>query len=259
SKNPNITKRSKAILVVHIFGQAADMSSILEISSRYKLRIIEDACESIGSFHKDKMCGVMGDVGVFAFYPNKQITTGEGGMIVSNSNKIINLCKSLRNQGRNINNDWLYHERLGFNYRMNEMSASLGITQLKKINFLINKREEIVGWYNEYLKNTPAIILPKVAPGNFHSWFVYVIRLLNNKREKIIEQLSKEGIQTKPYLPVLHLQPYIRKMFDYKKGDFPVAELVSSQSLALPLHVDLTRKDIKYISEKITKILNNYL
>lgn len=146
-----ITKKTKAILVAHIFGQSADMDSILEIAKTYKLKIIEDACESVGSTYKDKKTGSLGDVSVFAFYPNKQMTTGEGGILTTNSESIYKLALSLRNQGRSLKNDWLTHERLGYNYRMDEMSASLGITQLKKLDWMIQEKEKIANLYFKHL------------------------------------------------------------------------------------------------------------
>ncbi len=251
-----ITKKTKAILPVHIFGQSAEMDPIIKIAKRYKLKILEDSCESLGATYKDRMVGTDGDIGTFAFYPNKQMTTGEGGMIVTNSKKIYEMCDSMRNQGRGKSKDWLRHVRLGYNYRMDEMSASLGITQLKKIDFLIEEKRKIGNWYNSILKNIPGVEVPVVGPNRSHSYFVYVLRVKNGKRNNLMETLAKIGIQTKPYLPVLHLQPFMKKLFGFKKGDFPVAEKVSDQTLALPFYIGLTKQDVEYISGKIDKILN---
>ncbi|MDP3733225.1 MAG: DegT/DnrJ/EryC1/StrS family aminotransferase, partial [Candidatus Daviesbacteria bacterium] len=223
---------------------------------KYKLKILEDACESLGAIYKGKAVGTTGDIGTFAFYPNKQMTTGEGGMIVTNSKEIYELCDSLRNQGRGKSRDWLVHERLGFNYRMDEMSASLGITQLKKINFLTNQKKKIASWYNEALKNIPGLSIPTTGPDRTHSYFVYVIRVGSGKRNILMNGLNKIGIQTKPYLPVIHLQPFMRKLFGFKKGDLPVAEKISGETLALPFYIGLTPEDIDYISGKVKRILN---
>jgi perosamine synthetase len=217
--------------------------------------VIEDACESLGATYDGKMTGTFGDAGVYAFYPNKQMTTGEGGVIVSDSQKLIELCKSLRNQGRNQKSDWLIHERLGFNYRMDEMSAALGVSQLKKIKMFIEERRKIARWYAEFLCKNKNIILPQVGEGRTHTWFVFVIRVLNGRRDFLMNKLSELKIQTKTYLPVIHLQPFMKKMFRYKPGDFPVAEKIANQTLALPIYVDLTRNDVKYICKKINKIL----
>lgn len=251
-----ITKKTKAILPVHIFGQSAEMDLIIKLAKKHNLRILEDACESLGATYKGKMVGTTGDMGTYAFYPNKQMTTGEGGMIVTNSRVIYELCDSMRNQGRNKSGDWLVHERLGFNYRMDEMSASLGITQLKKINRMIEEKRKVASWYNSALENTLGVEIPRVGKDRTHSWFVYVIRVKNGKRNKLMSELAKMGIQTKPYLPVIHLQPFMQELFHFKNDDFPVAEKVSEESLALPLYIGLKFEDINYISDKIRTILD---
>lgn len=251
-----ITKKTKAILPVHIFGQSAEMDEILNIAKKYKLKILEDACESLGATYKGKMVGIAGDIGTFAFYPNKQMTTGEGGMIVTNSKELYDLCDSLRNQGRGESKEWLIHERLGFNYRMDDMSASLGVTQLKKIDWMIEEKRKIASWYNEMLKDLEGVEILKVGLNRTHSYFVYVIRVKNKKRNKLMDKLREVGIQTKPYLPVIHLQPYFKHMFGFKEGDFPIAELVSSETLALPFYIGLSKIDVQYIVEKIKNNLN---
>lgn len=250
-----ITKKTKAILPIHIFGQSADMDPILKIAKKYKLRVLEDACESLGSAYHGKMTGTIGDIGVFAFYPNKQMTTGEGGMIVTNSKQIYKICDSMRNQGRSRSGDWLVHERIGYNYRMDEMSASLGITQLDKLNWMIGQKRKIVSWYNSALEELDQLEIPKIGEGRTHSWFVYVVRVKKGKRNLLMSELAKVGVQTKPYLPVIHLQPFMKKMFSFKKGMFPVAENVSDETLALPLYIGLTKKDVEYISDKCRSIL----
>lgn len=251
-----ITKNTKAILPVHIFGQSAEMTPILKIAKKYKLKVLEDACESLGAIYKGKMVGIEGDVGTYAFYPNKQMTTGEGGMIVTNSKRIYDLCDSMRNQGRGKSKDWLVHERLGYNYRMDEMSAALGRTQLKKLTMMIEKKRQIASWYSRALKGITDIQVPMVGSNRTHSWFVYVVRVKKGKRNLLMRELSKIGIQTKPYLPVIHLQPFMKKMFGFKRGNFPVAERVSSESLALPLYIGLKKEDTGYIAERIVKILD---
>lgn len=251
-----ITKKTKAILVVHIFGQPADMTPIMRIAKKYRLSVIEDACESLGARYKGKMAGTFGDIGIYAFYPNKQMTTGEGGMIVTNSKNIYNQCASLRNQGRGEDGDWLIHEQLGFNYRLDEMSAALGVTQLKKLEWMIAKKRKIAAWYDEALASIQNLVTPKIAPDRTHSWFVYVIRITNHKRNVYMERLKRMGIQTKPYLPVIHLQPFMKKLFGYKKGDFPISERVASETLALPLYIGLQKQDVRYITQQLKKIIN---
>ena len=253
-----ITKKTKAILVVHVFGQSANMGRIIQIAKKYNLHIIEDAAESFSSKYNGRHSGTIGDVGVYAFYPNKQMTTGEGGMIVTKSSKIYDLCKSMRNQGRNTGEDWLVHERLGYNYRMDEMSASLGITQLKKLDWMNEKKQEIIRWYREGLSGLKTVVVPKLGFKSESFLFVYVVRIVKGDRNRVVNALAKKGIQTKPYFPVIHLQPYMKKMFGYKRGDFPVAELVATQTLALPFYIGLSKQDVAYISREIRKALEGF-
>jgi len=249
-----ITKKTKAILVVHIFGQPCDMNPIKKLAKKYKLQIIEDACESILATYKNKQTGTFGQAGVFAFYPNKQMTTGEGGMIITNNKKIYEICDSLKNQGRAKNDQWLDHKYLGYNYRLDEMSCALGISQLEKLDYMIKERRKIAGWYNIFLESYKDIIQkPFTAINNFHTWFVYVIKIKNKTidRNLLQEKLKKIGISTKPYLPSIHLFDFYRKQFGYKKGDFPVSEEISLSSLALPIYLGMTREDCMYIVHKL--------
>jgi len=248
-----ITSKTKALVVVHIFGQSADMAPIMRLAKKYKLAVIEDACESIGAVYQGNIVGTFGDVGVFAFYPNKQITTGEGGMLVTNSKKLHNQFLSLRNQGRSTNMTKIDHRVLGYNYRMDEMSAALGLSQLKRLDDFIIQREKIARWYSEELKDIPNIITPMIGSNRTHSWFVYVIRVTNGKRDRLQNLLLKQGIQTKVYLPTIHLQPFMRDQFGYREGNFPDAEMISSQALALPLFIGLRKVDVKRITEAIRK------
>ncbi len=257
-----ITKKTKAILVVHIFGQSADMTPIMKIAKKHKLKVIEDACESVCATHKGKKVGTFGESAVFAFYPNKQMTTGEGGMLVTDDERIYKLCSSLRNQGRSGNMQWLDHERLGYNYRMDEISAALGLAQLSKLDYMLKERKKIAAWYTECLKPYQRFVgTPQVSPYNTHSWFVYVVKVKNIKsetvRNKIIKNMGKIGIATKPYLPVIHLFSFYKKGFGYQKGDFPIAEKVAMSSLALPFYVGLKKEDIKYIINRLIMTIQN--
>ena len=254
-----ITKKTKAIMPVHIFGQPADMKPIMAIAKKYKLKVIEDACESLDASYHGKKAGTFGESAVFAFYPNKQMTTGEGGMIVTNSKKVYDLCSSLRNQGRAANMQWLDHKHLGYNYRLDEMSASLGLTQLKKINLMIKERQKIAQLYTNYFKPYADLVqIPIVAPKNIHTWFVYVLQIKNKKIRpaEVIKRLAKEGIGSKPYLPSIHLFDFYKKSFGHKVGDFPISESVSAKSIALPIFIGLTKKEIAYIVERFVAILN---
>lgn len=255
-----IIKKTKAILVVHIFGQPANMDPILKIAQKYKLKIIEDACESIGATYKGKQVGTFGESAVFAFYPNKQMTTGEGGMIVTNKKDVYKLCRSLANQGRGENRQWLDHQRLGYNYRLDEMSAAVGLTQLKKINYMIKERQKIAQYYTQLLlPYENRVQAPQVAPANIHTWFVYVVKIKNShiKRDRIIKKLKKIGINAKPYLPSIHLLTFYRKLFNYQKGDFPFSEECSNKTLALPFYIGLTKEECRYIVERLVSVMEN--
>lgn len=248
-----ITEKTKAILVPHIFGQAAEMDKIMSIAQKHRLMVIEDACESLGALYRKIPVGSFGNVGVFAFYPNKQMTTGEGGMVVTNSQKVDRLCKSLRNQGRSKGDKWLESKILGYNYRLDEMSAALGISQLKKLNWMIKERRKIANLYNKELSVAKGIKIPHIALNRTHTWFVYVIKIFNGKRDLIMKRLSAKGVQTRNYLPVIHLQPFMQKMFGYKHGSFPIAEKISRETLALPMFIGLQKEAIKYICDEIKK------
>lgn len=253
-----ITSKTRAILVVHIFGQSADMDPIIKIAKKHNLKIIEDACESILAKYKKRNTGTFGESAVFAFYPNKQMTTGEGGMITTNSERVYKLCASLRNQGRGENMKWLDHKYLGYNYRLDEMSAALGIAQLEKIGFMIEKRREIAKWYEETLRPYANLVSsPKIAANNTHTWFVYVVEIKKpgTNRDKIIERLAEKNIGSKAYLPSIHLFSFYRKQFGYKKGDFPISEKVSRNSLALPLYIGLKKSDVEHIVQTLIKTI----
>lgn len=255
-------EKLKAILVVHIFGQCSNMSQIIKLAKKYKLKILEDACESIGASYNGKLAGSFGQAGVFAFYPNKQMTTGEGGMIVTNDKKIYETCASLRNQGRALNDQWLEHKTLGYNYRLDEMSAALGLSQLNKLDFMIKERRKIAGWYNKYLRPFSGLVqAPATAPGNIHTWFVYIVKIKNKKisRDRLMKKLKKEGVNTKPYLPSIHLFDFYKKSFGFKKGDFPVSEEVSRSSLALPLYIGLKEQDCGFIINKLVEIIHSQI
>lgn len=256
-----ITKKTKAILVVHIFGQPADMTVITRIAKQHGLKIIEDACESINAEQRGKKVGTFGEAAVFAFYPNKQITTGEGGMLVTNNRQIHALCLSLRNQGRAANMQWLDYQVMGYNYRMTEISAALGISQLAKLDQMIKQRQTIAGWYSWYLEPYRDLLqAPRTAAGNTHTWFVYVVTLKHPgiNRDKIIAALAQHGVSSKSYLPSIHLFSFYKKRFGYKSGDFPVAEKISRSALALPFYLSLKKKDIRHIVKVLIRTIKSY-
>lgn len=250
-----ITPQTKAILPVHIFGQSCDMDLIMGIAKKYNLKILEDACESVGAKYKNKLVGTKGDLSVFAFYPNKQMTTGEGGMIITDNEEIYKTCASLRNQGRD-SMSWLGHNRLGYNYRLNELSCALGIEQLKKLPMILSKRQKVAERYNQNLKHFPEIRLPYISPDNIPSWFVYVIRLNNGlNRNLVMEKLKEVGVSSKEYLPSIHLQPFYKDKYGFKEGDFPISEKVSNCTIALPFYTSMTFEDIDYVCEKLKEVI----
>jgi len=254
-----ITKRTKAIVAVDVFSQPADWSELKKIAKKHKLFLIEDSAEALGSKYLGKKCGSFGDAAVFAFYPNKQITTGEGGMILTDSKKIYELCKSMANQGRKVSNGkWLEHVMLGYNYRLNEMSCAMGIEQIKRIKQIIKKRTKVAELYNRKLKDADGLEAPYVKEGNELSWFVYVVKLSKGiNRNKVISEMEKRGIQCSNYFQSIHLQPFYQKMFGYKKGDFPVSEDVSNRTLSLPFYNDLSQEQIDFVARNLKEIIKN--
>ena len=252
-----VTGELKAILPVHAFGQPADMEPILRVASSYQLKVIEDTCEALGSEYNGRRVGGLGDFGVFAFYPNKQITTGEGGMIVTNDEEALKLFQSLRNQGRDVFNEWLEHTRLGYNYRMDEMSAALGLAQLKRVEEIIEKRNMVAGWYSERLQDVEFVEIPQVVESTTRmSWFVYVIRLKKPvKRNEVMQKLAEHGVPSRPYFSPIHLQPFYREKFGYKRGDFPVTEYLGEVSLALPFSSVMTEDQVDMVCEVLKKVL----
>lgn len=251
-----ITPRTKAILPVHAFGQPADMDPIRDLAEQYNLKVIEDSCEALGAEYKGQKAGTFGDAAVFAFYPNKQITTGEGGMIVTDDDEIAMLAQSMRSQGRAVTGLWLHHERLGFNYRMDELSATLGSVQMTRLNEILGNRERAAVLYNEALKDIAGVEIPYISPDVKMSWFVYVIRLERRyNREKVMLRLIDEGVPCRPYFTPIHLQPFYRTDYGYHEGMYPVTEDVGSCSLALPFFNHLTQEEVDYVATTLGNIL----
>lgn len=252
-----ITAKTKAILPVHIFGQPANMDEIRAIARKYKLFIIEDACEAIGAKWNNENAGTMSDGGVFAFYPNKQITTGEGGVVVTNNEIIAKICYSLRNQGRGTDMQWLHHVRLGYNYRMNDLSAALGIAQLERIDEIIKRRQQVADMYMERFKDVQGLVLPTIDERATMSWFVFVIRFEKDiNRNKVMEILLERGIGCRPYFAEIHLQPFYVERFGYSKGDFPVTEKVAASTLALPFFTGISVEQVETVVYEVKRAID---
>lgn len=251
-----INKNTRAILPVHVFGQPCEMDAIMEIAEDHDLAVIEDACESVGSEYNGRKAGTFGDASVFAFYPNKQMTTGEGGMIVTDDNEIAKLCRSLRNQGRSESEEWLNHVRLGYNYRLDDISCALGIGQLRRIDELIEKRARVAEEYSKQLEGVEGVTTQYLDPRVKMSWFVYVIRVGESiDRNKAMEYLKDHGVSCRPYFTPIHLQPFYREMFGLKEGEFPSCEKVCDSTIALPFYGQMTKETIKQVCNTLSDSL----
>lgn len=245
-----ITPRTKAIMVVDVFGHPADWDEITAMCRTHNVLAIDDSCEAIGAEYKGKKIGQFGNAAAVAFYPNKQMTTGEGGMIVTNDGEIAKLCRSMRNQGRGEMGSWLEHDRLGYNYRMDEMSAALGVTQLRRLDSMLEKRNAVAHLYTERLQHFDWVKTPSVKPYVKMSWFVYVVTLAEGlDRDDIIIEMEKEGIPARGYFSPVHTQRYIREMFGDLTGTLPVTESIAKRTLALPFHNNLTSEEVDTVVE----------
>jgi dTDP-4-amino-4,6-dideoxygalactose transaminase len=231
------TRRTlKAILPVDVFGQPADLGPLRKLADDYQLCMIEDSCEALGARYRGKPAGSFGDYGVYAFYPNKQITTGEGGVVVTNDERGAEMMRSLRNQGRAPGDTWLQHTFLGYNYRLDEMSAALGVMQMARFEELLHRRDRVANWYTERLSEIPGVQVPVIEPFTSRmSWFVYVVRFdAKIDRAALAGRLAGHGIAVRPYFLPIHLQPYMKERFGFQEGDFPITEDLGRRGLALP-------------------------
>jgi perosamine synthetase len=255
------TKRTlKAILPVDVFGQPADLDPIRKVADEFGIKMIEDSCEALGAEYKGKPAGSFGDYAVFAFYPNKQITTGEGGVVVTRDNSGANMMRALRNQGRAPGDNWLQHTYLGYNYRLDEMSAALGTVQMGRLDELLNKRDRVAGWYAERLAEIPGVEPPVIEPFTTRmSWFVYVIRFeAKIDRDVLAKRLVARAIPVRPYFLPIHLQPYMVERFGYREGDFPVTEDLGRRGLALPFSGVMREEQVEAVCSAIRDELTNY-
>ena len=241
----------EAILPIHAFGQPSDMDPIVEAGAHHQLAVIEDACEALGAEYKGRKAGTLGDAAVLAFYPNKQMTTGEGGMIVTGNAAWADLFRSLRNQGRDVFDAWLNHSRLGYNYRLDELSAALGLAQMGRIDELLARREQVAGWYGERLAGIELVERPHLAPTTSRmSWFVYVVRIKPPaSRDDVMQTLASEGVPSRRYFSPIHLQPFYREQFGYKRGDLKVTEYLGDVSLALPFSGVMSESQVDQVCE----------
>lgn len=253
-----ITARTKAIVAVETFGHPGGMTELEQIARRNELILIEDCCEGFGGSAGDRPIGNFGRAGVFAFYPNKQITTGEGGMIVTDDDRFADICRALRNQGRE-GMAWLAHQRLGYNYRMSEIQAAIGSVQCDRLPEILENRRRVARMYMQRLMDNRYLILPTLGEQDHMSWFVFVVRLNDlfgpMDRDEIIRGLRAAGIGCSNYFPPIHLQPYMVEQFGYQPGMFPRTEYISARTIALPFFSRMTELQV----DRVVTTLNDQL
>ncbi|RKY05588.1 MAG: polysaccharide biosynthesis protein [Planctomycetota bacterium] len=255
-----VTDKTKAILPVVVFGNPTGLDRVCDIAAEHNLAVIEDSCEGLGSQLHGKKIGTFGAMSTFAFYPNKQITTGEGGMILTDDDDLADMCVSLRNQGRGKGGGWLAHARLGYNYRLSDINCALGIAQLARLDEFVAKRRHVADMYIERLAADDRLIVPREPEGCLMSWFVYVVRLADrytiDQRNTVLAKMIRRRVQVSNYFPPVHLQPFMVERFGYKPGDFPLTDAVCKSTVALPFHNHLTAADVDFICKQLTTCLD---
>ena len=251
-----ITPRTKAIVAVDIYGYPCELDELVAICERHGLALVEDACEALGARYKGSPLGSHGHPAVWAFYPNKQMTTGEGGAVTTGSADEHELLVSLRNQGRLETSSWLQHGRLGFNYRLDDISAALGIGQLEKLDRILAARSEVAARYGELMAGLDVELPLADDADHERSWFVYVVKLPSGvDRDALIRALGAEGVACAPYLPSIHLQSYMQERYGFREGMFPVSEDCSARTMAIPFHARLERDDQERVAEALRAAL----
>jgi perosamine synthetase len=244
--------RTRGLLPIDVFGNPARLAELERLAQTRRLLLIEDACEALGSRLGDRPMGSYGQASVFAFYPNKQITTGEGGMLLTDDDDLAERLRSMRNQGRDTDGTWLRHVQLGFNYRMDELSAALGVAQLRRLDELRAGRRRVAGAYRHRLSEYAWLRLPEPAPSADVDWFIYVVRLdARIDRDRLIGQLAARGVPGRPYFAPIHLQPFYRERFGFAPGDFPVTERVAASTLAIPFSSRLSDDQIDQVCDAL--------
>ena len=256
-KGANPDAKIKAILPVDVFGQPADMDPINALAEEYNLAVIEDSCEALGATYKNRTAGMLGNFGVFAFYPNKQITVGEGGMVITNNDEHADYMRAMRNQGRAPGDTWLQHTHLGYNYRLDEMSAALGAVQMTRLEELLDKREQVAGWYEERIAEIPGVETLHIEDFTTRmSWFVYVVRFdASIDRDALAQKLIARGIPVRPYFAPIHLQPYMVERFGFQPGDYPITEDLGNRSLALPFSGVMREDEVEQVCQTIAELI----
>ncbi len=249
--------RLKALLLVDVFGLPAPWDAYEKLAQEEGLLLLEDSCEALGSRAFGRACGSFGRAGVFAFYPNKQITTGEGGAVVTDDDEVAALCRSYVNQGRDDSGAWLAHVRLGYNYRMSELTAALGRSQISRLPAILERRCLVAARYGALLKNIEGLRLPEPPPWcDLPSWFVYVVLLPEGApRDEVLRLLSQRGVENRAYFTPIPLQPFYAERFGYRRGDFPEMDRVCDRVAALPFYTDLSFEEQDYVAETLRHVL----
>ncbi len=260
-----VTNRTRGIMAVEVFGNPRHMARLAQIARAHEIHLIEDACEALGGRCQGQPVGSFGRAAVFGFYPNKQITTGEGGVIVTDDDRLAELCRSMRNQGRPVDSAqghttnaapaaaWLEHERFGYNYRLSEIAAALGVAQLERLDALLEARRRVASLYTQRLMDWDDLVLPTVDDGDEQdmSWFAYVVRLNDTygktERDRIITGLRRHEVGASNYFPCIHLQPFYRQQLGFNKGDFPVAESICERTIALPFFPRMDETQVELV------------
>lgn len=262
-----LTERTKAIIAVDVFGNPMHIPEIEALAKRYEIPFIEDCCEGLGGRIDDRAIGSFGRVGVFSFYPNKQVTTAEGGVIVTDDDHLANLCRSLRNQGRSDAEEsgpglgsWLVHERLGYNYRMSDVHAAIGVAQMRRLDEIIEMRQRVASRYTERLAGNTNLILPTFDSVTEMSWFVYVVRLTSeftqHERDEIIAGLRRHDIGASNYFPPIPMMPFYARKYGFRPGDFPCSESVSHRTIALPFFNTITDHEIDLVCQTLDLMIS---
>jgi len=249
-----ITPKTKAIIAVENFGNPQHMDEYRKIADRNEIKLIEDCCEAIGGRYQGRAVGDFGHYAVFGFYPNKQITTGEGGMVLTNDDRGAEVLRSLRNQGRATPGtsglgNWMQFERLGYNYRMSEIQAALGVAQLERLDEILEARRTVANRYIERFMGLSEVVLPNISDETTMSWFVFVLRLNDQytgvERDRIVQGLHRHDVGSAAYFPAIHVQPHFQAL-GFRQGDFPITESVSERTLALPFYTSLSARDADF-------------
>jgi perosamine synthetase len=252
-----VTERTRAVVAVDIYGYPCELDELRAICDRHGLALIQDSCEALGAEYKGAPVGSNGPPAVFAFYANKQLTTGEGGIVTTHSEEEWRLLRSLRNQGRADSGGWLEHARLGYNYRLDDVRAAIGIAQLEKLDRMLALRGEAAARYGELLRDVDVELLCADDAEHVRSWFVYVVKLpAGADREAVIASLERDGVQSARYLPCIHLQPYMRERYGFAEGLCPVAEDASRRTLALPFRTGIEPEAQERVAEGLRAALS---